>query len=64
MTDLAPEYITARRVLLDALTALEGHLVGAGLDVLARRGHRRPPARRRIDLLAQRLGPQLLGPGR
>ena len=26
MTDLAPEYITTRRVLLDALTALEGHL--------------------------------------
>ncbi|MGH3274314.1 MAG: hypothetical protein ACRDNZ_08315 [Streptosporangiaceae bacterium] len=26
MTDLAPEYVTARRVLLDALTALQGHL--------------------------------------
>lgn len=26
MSDLAPEYVTARRVLLDALTALEGHL--------------------------------------
>lgn len=26
MNDLAPEYITARRVLLDALTALAGHL--------------------------------------
>lgn len=26
MNDLAPEYVTARRVLLDALTALEGHL--------------------------------------
>ena len=26
VTDPAPEYVTARRVLLDALTALEGHL--------------------------------------
>ncbi len=26
MTHLAPEYVTARRVLLDALSALEGHL--------------------------------------
>lgn len=26
MADVAPEYVTARRVLLDALTALEGHL--------------------------------------
>jgi hypothetical protein len=26
VNDLAPEYVTARRVLLDALTALEGHL--------------------------------------
>ncbi|MEV4731966.1 hypothetical protein [Saccharopolyspora sp. NPDC049426] len=26
MNDLAPEYVSARRVLLDALTALEGHL--------------------------------------
>ena len=26
MTDLAPEYVAARRVLLDALAALEGHL--------------------------------------
>lgn len=26
MNDLAPEYVTARRVLLDALVALEGHL--------------------------------------
>lgn len=26
MNDLAPEYIAARRVLLDALVALEGHL--------------------------------------
>lgn len=26
MNDLAPEYVAARRVLLDALAALEGHL--------------------------------------
>lgn len=26
MNDLAPEYVAARRVLLDALVALEGHL--------------------------------------
>lgn len=26
MNDLAPEYVVARRVLLDALTALDGHL--------------------------------------
>ena len=26
MADLAPEYVAARRVLLDALTALTGHL--------------------------------------
>jgi hypothetical protein len=25
MTDIAPEYVTARRVLLDALTALDPH---------------------------------------
>ncbi len=26
VNDLAPEYVAARRVLLDALTALDGHL--------------------------------------